>query len=298
MEKTKFSEKGITLIALIITIIVMLILVAVTITVALNGGIFIKAKTASEKTQIEAEREELLSAIVSALDPVTGLLDRNKLATELTGWTVTEGEAPWTCKTPKGNEYTVAADGTIGGADYDGDVVEPPEEPEITPTDTKYFTFFDYGHGSTCYISGRDGNYWYSNDSGYYSYIYYEGETIKDIVIDPDVGPNGWYIAGIQDNAFQVAAEITSFTVLEGSGMFKSIGAYAFNACTNLREVRLPSSINSIGSCAFADCTSLTTINYGGTAEQWNSITLGELAIINGVNVVCSDGTTITIQNI
>ena len=38
------KEKGITLIALIITIIVMLILVAVTISVALNGGLFNNAK--------------------------------------------------------------------------------------------------------------------------------------------------------------------------------------------------------------------------------------------------------------
>ena len=38
------NQKGITLIALIITIIVMLILVAVTISVVLNGGLFEKAE--------------------------------------------------------------------------------------------------------------------------------------------------------------------------------------------------------------------------------------------------------------
>ena len=65
-KKMKNSEKGITLIALIITIIVMLILVAVTISVALNGGIFDRAKTASDKTQRQAEKEELISAMVGA----------------------------------------------------------------------------------------------------------------------------------------------------------------------------------------------------------------------------------------
>ena len=51
------TEKGITLIALVITIIVMLILVAVTITMAVNGGLFEKAGEAAGKTNnaIKAE---------------------------------------------------------------------------------------------------------------------------------------------------------------------------------------------------------------------------------------------------
>ena len=49
-ERTK-KEKGITLIALIITIIVMLILVGVSVTVALNGGLFSTAERATADTQ-------------------------------------------------------------------------------------------------------------------------------------------------------------------------------------------------------------------------------------------------------
>ena len=53
------AEKGITLIALVITIIVMLILVAVTITMAVNGGLFDYASDATTKTNeaIKAEGE-------------------------------------------------------------------------------------------------------------------------------------------------------------------------------------------------------------------------------------------------
>ena len=47
-ELTK-KQKGITLIALIITIIVMLILVGVSVTVALNGGLFSTAKKAKRR---------------------------------------------------------------------------------------------------------------------------------------------------------------------------------------------------------------------------------------------------------
>ncbi len=55
------SKTGITLIALIITIIVMLILVAVTVNVALNGGLFNKAKQATTKTQEAVEEEQKLA---------------------------------------------------------------------------------------------------------------------------------------------------------------------------------------------------------------------------------------------
>lgn len=44
------SQKGITLIALVITIIVMLILVAVSITMAVDGGLFQKAGEATQGT--------------------------------------------------------------------------------------------------------------------------------------------------------------------------------------------------------------------------------------------------------
>ena len=65
-EKLK-NIKGITLIALVITIIVMIILVAVSVTVALNGGLFQTAKTATGKTELERDKEILMAAAVGAL---------------------------------------------------------------------------------------------------------------------------------------------------------------------------------------------------------------------------------------
>lgn len=63
------SEKGITLIALVITIIVMLILVAVTITMAINGGLFEKAGEAASKTNSALQSEnELGSGLVNVTD--------------------------------------------------------------------------------------------------------------------------------------------------------------------------------------------------------------------------------------
>ena len=59
-ETTK-KEKGITLIALVITIIVMLILVGVSVTVALNGGLFTTAEEATTDTEKEVKAEQKLS---------------------------------------------------------------------------------------------------------------------------------------------------------------------------------------------------------------------------------------------
>ena len=109
------SQKGITLIALIITVIVMLILVGVTINVALNGGLFEKAETAKVQTEKAVEEEQLMTAIVTAYDAKTGVVDKSTLQTELTkqgNWQIS-GEGTYEVTSPKGNIYTVLQDGTI-----------------------------------------------------------------------------------------------------------------------------------------------------------------------------------------
>lgn len=68
-------NKGITLIALVITIIVMLILVAVTITVAVNGGLFDYAKKASDDT-IDARNKEQNRANIPAGQNYQQLIDK------------------------------------------------------------------------------------------------------------------------------------------------------------------------------------------------------------------------------
>lgn len=55
------AQKGITLIALVITIIVMLILVAVTITMAVNGGLFNYATKAGQETNAAILNEQVLA---------------------------------------------------------------------------------------------------------------------------------------------------------------------------------------------------------------------------------------------
>ena len=76
------SEKGITLIALVITIIVMLILVAVTITMAINGGLFKNAQDAGTKTN--ALVENLASGFVDVDAQGVGYKDINGIVDHYT----------------------------------------------------------------------------------------------------------------------------------------------------------------------------------------------------------------------
>ena len=66
MEK---NNKGITLIALVITIIVMLILVSVTINMAVNGGLFEYAGRAAAETEAAKEQEKAILDVESNLTP-------------------------------------------------------------------------------------------------------------------------------------------------------------------------------------------------------------------------------------
>ena len=90
-EQMKNKENGITLIALIITIIVMLILIGVTINVALNGGLFDKAKTASDQTNLAKEKEILQTKALGYLnnDGYVDLAEYVSKESPLEGYTLT-----------------------------------------------------------------------------------------------------------------------------------------------------------------------------------------------------------------
>ena len=79
----------------------------------------------------------------------------------------------------------------------------------------------------------------------------------------------------------------------------RSIGAYAFHACTALTDIAIPSKVTSIGEWAFAEnfaltsvvipksvtsiggsaffsCSNLADAYYTGTEAEWNAITIVE----------------------
>ncbi len=104
------KERGITLIALVVTIIVMLILVAVTVNVALNGGLFSTAKQATTDTQYHADREMLLSSVIGAMNK-DAEVDFDKLNKNLPEGFTNSEDGGYTSKA--GNTFYVDKNGNI-----------------------------------------------------------------------------------------------------------------------------------------------------------------------------------------
>ena len=113
------KENGITLIALIITIIVMLILTGVTLSITLgDNGLVNKAKEATTQTQLAMERELLLSAVVAAIGEDGKV---NLSAINLPeGFTGSNG----TYTSKNGNTFTVSENGEITAGSEGGNEVE------------------------------------------------------------------------------------------------------------------------------------------------------------------------------
>ena len=76
----------------------------------------------------------------------------------------------------------------------------------------------------------------------------------------------------IGDRAFYNCYNLESIIIPDS---VTSIGNYAFDYCNNLESVTIGSSVTTIGTNAFNECSNLTTINYKGTEEQWNEISIG-----------------------
>ena len=76
----------------------------------------------------------------------------------------------------------------------------------------------------------------------------------------------------IGNNAFRGCSSLTSVVIGDS---VTSIGSSAFLGCRSLTSIVIPDSVTSIGEDAFSYCSRLTTVNYKGTQEQWEQISIG-----------------------
>ena len=115
MQKLKENTRGITLIALVITIIVLIILASVSIAMLTGeNGILNKATTAKERT-LEAEDEEKVKLAVLAARDNNGKFSKELLKEELKkyGLTGTDSEDGTTTITANGKTYTIDSEGNV-----------------------------------------------------------------------------------------------------------------------------------------------------------------------------------------
>lgn len=87
------KDNGITLIALVITIIVMLILVVVTIRIATDGKLFDYAGEAAKKTQEEVDKEKELSNGNINGQSIKDIVDNALSTSETTSEEIKEGSS-------------------------------------------------------------------------------------------------------------------------------------------------------------------------------------------------------------
>ena len=135
------ERKGITLIALVITIIVLLILAGVSIAMLTGqNGILTQANNAKDETEQANAKEKVESAVIATMSQSKrGTLDADKLVTEITnnyGGTAT--------KTGTGFPVNTTVDGKSFTVDSDGNVELAGSKPQITREGIKVGDYVNY----------------------------------------------------------------------------------------------------------------------------------------------------------
>ena len=289
MNLQRFKEKrGITLIALVVTIIVLLILAGISISMLTGqNGILNRASEAKEEYSNSTEKEQIQLSYNSAITRKLGeSITAEELQNELNevvgknedGTSKTEttdmGNRVFYVKFVKTNHnYRVDNGDVTLLTGEDKSVVEPKNvaDWEYKPNDDGTLTITGYKGSDTevvipNYIGGkkvkkvgidRTGSIWSDailDDSGNKIWLasdYIKGQkTIKRITIS-------YGIEEIGNFAFCGTVEMKNVGI---PSTVTSIGKYAFWACSSLENVTIPSSVTSIGAGAFNNCSSLKNI--------------------------------------
>ena len=125
----------------------------------------------------------------------------------------------------------------------------------------------------------------YINSSGDVVIHGYDNRS-KNVVIPNTI--MGAKVTAIDDYAFFENTEIESVT-FEDDSLLEKIGTDAFNGCTGLVDITIPSSVSEIAFGAFQNCTNLKTVTLSGglssIANQtfYNCSSLERIVIPDGV---------------
>ena len=225
------KERGITLIALIITIIILLILAMVTIRILMNQGIIKHAQNATEEYNNAQNNEtEYLTYAEGEMDKYAGVNGSGTGEKEdndwAYAWTYTE-EKGWSSMITAGNP----AEGDIVAKFYKtGNKITPPSIAGLEFEEGDEYHMTIEGKGEMGWIaSGASGNAW-----GAAIMAKATGQASEEPLIIPYV---------------------TEVTVENG---ITNISMGAFYVAAALNTISMPNSISSIDHFGFAGCASLT----------------------------------------
>lgn len=216
--KNKLKErKGITLIALVITIIVLLILAMVSIKIATGDGLINKAQEAKTKTEYASAKEKVQLAVLGSYDNNGDLsLDKLKEEVKSEGGSVTGDTFPVTVKMD-GHDFTIDANGVISDKGNGGENTPSGEKISKSESYVGYYADFEgdgtidgiiYADlavgGSGTWNSGIWNSYSYSAETGlkdyYISKTGYEGKFgTKDVLTSTGTGKDRFYVMALED---------------------------------------------------------------------------------------------------
>ena len=268
------NSNGITLIALVITIIVLLILAGVTIaTLTGDNGILTKTNNAKAETTKARAKEQAQIAVMGSYDS-EGKLDYKKLKENLESIGVTgipeEKTFPLTI-TIEGEDIEIKEDGTVKLAfnAKKWDESATPQDVFIWKSDDsnseEYGTVIGYTEKANNYellkFPSRCKKVKLEYDEARYEEVsFFTSRSFVNNVREVQLPDT---VKEIADYSFPGASPFPAFKSLEKINIpndIQYIGQYEFYGCEKLNDIIIPNSVTEIRSSAFYGCKNLSNI--------------------------------------
>ena len=210
MDKIKKQQKGITLIALVVTIIILLILAGVSIAMLTgNNGVLTQAKSAKEKTGEKGEQERVNLAASSAMTLGMGTITTENLnkaiQDEFGAEKSVTGTGPWTYKGEYA-KYKIEKAGTVA-------IQKPlPKTAEGQAKGTQIENPASYGENPTAQATADGEGKFFAkpNDATY------EKGTVDTGVVIRDKNQNEWVWVPVDDATLNQMYQTAEGTALAG----------------------------------------------------------------------------------
>ena len=285
-QKQTYKESGITLIALVITIIILLILAGISIRL-LTGedGLIAKALQAKEKNSLEQEKELLVLAINST--KMRLMTEENPVEEDVFLEELEQNFGQGGVKLdPQGNSIynvTVKESGRIYNVDIstgridvannsEAETYPKREDYEDVPeTDASYFVF-DPATGSITSLANIKG--------------YYAQEMTYPAVLKIPEEIDGVTVTSVVLSAGAMISDVTDVVIPDTVTV---LGEEAFHNMINLKNVVMPSGLKEIKRSAFSSCKSIENLEIPNTVNFLDELVFNNTDSLKELTITSDD---------